>query len=233
MKKYTLLMMLVGAIMFAACEEEEPAPYAGEDELQVAMYSSPDVYEEAYNHHTRKEEKIKLDYNRQVFVDLDALSETVAADTLGIHKSSDDFTEFDLWEEGKDVAEGMEGWDIVFSQYNGRVDDGTGTGALTAYSVTGVLLNKGVTSAVKVTDIDYSNITVSEVEELTLSTEVDVIGHAWKQLDFSTFLFEIVANEFFVIKTTDGMYFKLAFTSFYNDEGVKGFPKFKFERILK
>ncbi len=238
--KYTLLITLLSMVVFMACEEEETvAPLStAENELQVALYGNPEVLIEGFNHQTQQVEMVALDYNRQVFVDLDAATDDTTADTLGLHYNDTNFTHFDLWEDGADVAAGTSGWDLVFARYNGRVDDGSGTGTMTEYIVTGALINKGTTKAVKVTSestnfVSYDALTYDDAMAMTLSSEVDAIGHDWKALDFSTFLFAIVENQYYVIESTDGVLFKLAFTGFYDDEtGTKGFPKFKFERLI-
>lgn len=208
--------------------------------LQVSLHSSPEVFVEGFNHHTQQVEQIQLDYNRQVFVDLDAASETSNADVLGVHYNDEAFVKLDVWDDTKDHAQGIDGWDIVLANYNGRTDDGSGT--LVPYSLTGALINKSQTTAIRLnkeeieganeTFIAYADITYQDAVKITLSEEVDAVGSDWKKLDFATFTYNIVQDQYYIIKSTEGVFFKLAFTSFYDENLDKGNPKFLFQRIL-
>ncbi|MGL1886359.1 MAG: HmuY family protein [Reichenbachiella sp.] len=239
MIKNKLVIGILSATIFVACEEEKVTPPLSteENEMQVPLHGSPEVFAEGFNHATQQIEQIPLSYNRQVFIDLDAVSETSNADTLGLHYNDDAYTAFDIWEDGQDVADGMVGWDIVLAHYNGRTED-PGTGEDVPYMVTGALINKGVVKALKITTdsegfVSYATLTYQDAVSLTLSEEVDVIGSDWKVFDFATYLYQIVEDQYYVIETTDGVFFKLVFTSFYCDvDGSKGFPKFKFERLI-
>jgi hypothetical protein len=244
MKKSILTITSLAFVLFSCTEKDdpiiEPTLDGSSKSVQVAIYSSPDVYEEGFNHQTQQVEEIKLSYNTQVYVDLDTASEDTDVKTLSVHYNDENYVKLDVWDTDKDHATGTEGWDIVLAPYNGRADDGSGT--LIPYEVTGALINKGNVTALRLnkteleaendTFISYNDITYADAENLTLSAEVDAIGHDWKALDFATFTYKMVEDQYYIIKTTEGVYFKLAFTSFYNDNLEKGFPEFKFQRIL-
>lgn len=246
--KNSIITSIQCAFLLLACGEEN-SPIIPEDasldgstfSLQVSLHSSPEVFVEGFNHHTQQVEQIQLDYNRQVFVDLDAASETSNADVFGVHYNSDDFVKLDVWDTTKDHAQGIDGWDIVLANYNGRTDNGSGV--LVPYSLTGALINKGKTSAIRLnkqeleaaneTYISFEDITYADALKISLSDEVDAIGSDWKKLDFATFSFNIVEDQYYIIKSTEGVFFKLAFTSFYDENLDKGNPKFLFQRILE
>lgn len=244
MKNSIITLLLISFVLYSCGEDKEPIIIQPLDSssktLQVAIYSSPDVYTEGYNHNTQQVEQIKLDYNRQVFVDLDAASSTSNADTLAVHYNDSEYVKFDVWDEENDHAQGLDGWDIALAPYNGRVD--VGTGELVEYSVTGALINKGVVSAIRInkeeleadngTFVAYEDITYKIASEISLSEEVDAIGHDWKSFSFATYTFEIVEYQYYIIKSTEGELFKLAFTSFYSEDLDKGYPKFMFQRIV-
>ncbi|WP_152286371.1 HmuY family protein [Flavicella marina] len=244
--KKSIYTILSAALFLFSCGEENreiivPTLDTSSKHLQVAIYSAPDVYEEGFNHHTQQVEQIKLSYNRQVFVDLDAVSETKEATTLGVHYNDDAYVKLDVWDIDKDHATGVDGWDIVLSPYNGRTDNGSGT--LVPYSLTGALTNKGNVTALRInksevesngdTFISYDAINYENASRLELSSEVDAVGSDWKQLDFATFTYKIVEDQYYIIKTTEGVFFKLAFTSFYNDDLEKGHPALQFQRLIK
>ncbi|WP_044206299.1 HmuY family protein [Flammeovirga sp. OC4] len=245
MKKSIFASLLLSAALFSCSEEDTVTvpsipPLDGSSyTLQVPLYSTPDVYEEGFNHHTQQVEEVKLSYNRQVFVDLDAASLTSNADTLGYHYNDEEYVKFDVWDTEKDHAEGSEGWDIVLAYYNGKAHDGT---EYVPYMMTGALVNKGETKAIRLnkeeleeggeTFISYDEVSYADAMNLTLSSEVDAIGSDWKALDFATFTYKIVENQYYIIETTDGVFFKLAFTGFYNDDLEQGYPAFKFQRLI-
>ena len=193
-----------------------------------------------FNHHTQEIEQIQLDYNREVFVDLDAASSTSNADTLGVHYNDSDYVKLDVWDAENDTAQGIDGWDIVFANYNGKTDDGSGT--LVPYRLTGALINKGKVTAIRLNKeeleseggsfVSYDAISYEVAHEIALSAEVDAVGSDWKILDFATFTYKMVDDQYYLIKTTEGVLFKLSFTSFYNENLDKGHPAFKFQRII-
>jgi len=245
--KNSIMTSILCSFLLMACGEDndsiipqEPDLDGSSYSLQLSLHSSPEVFVEGFNHHTQQVEQIQLDYNRQVFVDLDAASETSNADVLGVHYSEDSFVKLDVWDHTKDHAQGIDGWDIVLANYNGRTDNGSGT--LVPYSLTGALihkdkvqatrLNKQEIEAVNGTFISYEDMTYDKAIKITLSSEVDAVGSDWKKFAFSTYTYDIVENQYYLIKTTEGVLFKLTFTSFYNENLDKGNPKCMFQRIL-
>lgn len=244
MKNSIITSLLCSFVLFSCEDDKDPiitAPLdSSSNELQVALYSSPDVYVEGFNHETQTVEQVKLSYNRQVFVDLDAASSTSNAAILGVHYNDEDYVSFDVWDADNDDAQGLDGWDIVLAYYNGRTDDGTGT--LVPYNLTGALINKGEVTAIRInkeeleadggTFVAYETLSYDTALNITLSAEVDAIGSDWKSFAFSTYTYEIVENQYYIIKSTEGELFKLEFMSFYNNSLDKGYPKFKFQRIV-
>lgn len=242
--KKTIFASVLCAFTFFSCTEDEVSIPVLDDSsytLQTPLYSTPDVYEEGFNHHTQQVEQVKLSYNRQVFVNLDAANATTDADTLGYHYNDSEYVKLDVWDPAKDTAEGNEGWDIVLAYYNGKTFN-PDTNEEVPYMMTGALINKGEAKAVRLnkteieaegqTFVSYEDVSYEDAMKLTLSSDIDVIGSDWKKLNFATFTYEIVADQYYIIESTDGVFFKLAFTSFYNDALEKGFPTFKFQRLI-
>lgn len=237
--KNKLIIGLTGMALVTACSDDSATPLSTEEnQLQVALYAKPDVLVETFNHHTQQVEEIPLAYNRQVFVDLDASTDTENADTTGVHYNDNDYKAFDLWETGGDAVTGPAGWDIVFAYYNGKTMNPE-TQEEVPYMMTGALLNKGQVKALKITEetagyVAYDVLNHEAASALTLGNDLHTVGSDWKYVDFQdNYRFKIVANQYYLIETTDGVLFKLAFTGFYSDsDGTKGFPKFKFERLI-
>ena len=80
-------------------------------------------------------------------------------------------------------------------------------------------------------DFTFVEIDKSIAEGLTYSSYADVIGYDWNFFDFGTSSFIINSDLIYVIKNQNGYYFKLHFVDFYNDSGLKGYPKFEFQQL--
>ena len=70
-----------------------------------------------------------------------------------------------------------------------------------------------------------------DITSLEFTTRSDVIGYDWKYYNFDDAVYTIVPEMNYVIRDRDGFYYKLRFVDFYNDQGVKGYPKFEFARL--
>ena len=51
------------------------------------------------------------------------------------------------------------------------------------------------------------------------------------RFDFETGKYSVDPSQNFIIKSTEGIYFKLHFNEFYNETGEKGYPKFEFQEL--
>lgn len=102
-------------------------------------------------------------------------------------------------------------WDMVFTKYITPIPAGTDT---VMYSVTGVLQKTGVT-AVKSSD-------GSVPSSSEYSSTINTIGYDWKTYDPTAAKYTVGSNSYF-IKSTDGITYKLWFTSFSNTTGDVSF----------
>ncbi len=114
-------------------------------------------------------------------------------------------------------------WDLCFTQYTVQM--------AIPYLVTGVLTNSYNTEAQKDSITEFALIDREFIEYTPLSHANDVIGYGWKhyELNADNYLVNPLIN--YLIKTQDGNYFKLHFIDYYNNEGVKGNPKWEFDRL--
>ena len=119
-------------------------------------------------------------------------------------------------------------WDLVFTQYMHTFYD---SDPYVYYSVNGVLLNPKNVKAALVLDKAYSDITIDEVSTNPLSGFWNRIGYDWKIFDFTTELYQIDFNKSYLLLDRKGFYYKLRFIDFYNSSGIKGYPKFEFEKL--
>ena len=120
-------------------------------------------------------------------------------------------------------------WDLLFSQYTHLYADSI----VPAYLVTGVLINQKSGVEVAIDSVNtFSDIIFSNINNYTFNNNQDIIGYNWKLYDFDNGYYIIKSNISYIIKNTEGRYYKLRFIDFYNDFGVKGYPTIEVQEIL-
>ena len=120
-------------------------------------------------------------------------------------------------------------WSLLFTKYTTMLV--TDEGEDYPYLVVGVLLNPNGVAAARDTIHDFMDIEADSIRGLEYTTQADVIGYDWKYYDFDEGVYTIVPDMNYVIRDTDGFFYKLRFIDFYNDEGVKGYPTFESVRL--
>ena len=121
-------------------------------------------------------------------------------------------------------------WDLVFTQYTAKVTQIT-TGIVEDYSVNGVLINKnGVEVALELL-ASFEEIKFTDLENYNFTIYRDAIGYEWKDFEFDNNSYSIADFHTYLIKSVEGNYFKLRFTSFVNAEGKRGYPSLEFGRF--
>jgi len=146
--------------------------------------------------------------------------------TMHIPKNTDysfSYLSFENGGEVVNIAPPKADWDLCFTQYTVEIP--------IPYLVTGVLLNPFQTAAVMDSSIAFDKIDLAYAEQEEFTDAKDVIGYDWKTYDFNaaTYMVDPLMN--YIIKTRDSAYFKLHFIDFYNQEGVKGNPKWEFMKL--
>lgn len=116
-----------------------------------------------------------------------------------------------------------ETWDLVFRQYTHRFDDGV------VYLVNGVLSNSHNVEVAEVFDKDFTEVQFDDIQNATFSADNDIIGYDWKTFNGNDF--DIHPEQVYIVKTTEGLYYKLRFTDFYNEQGDKGTPTFEMQAL--
>lgn len=121
-------------------------------------------------------------------------------------------------------------WDIQFTQFTTILYTDIGH-IPTPYLVLGVTLNPNLVMAAILDNANFDKVDFEYVKNITLSNRKDVIGYEWKRYSFTTGEYEINLKNTYIIQDTHGYLYKLRFTSFYNKEGDKGYPRFEFVRL--
>lgn len=125
----------------------------------------------------------------------------------------------------KDIEPNKTNWHLLFTQY--LDEDVTTEGDTLPYSVRGVLINSAYCEAVKIVDIDFNDIHLDMMPQFEFSNDQNTIGYNWKYFSFETEYYTVISDYTYVIKTYLGGYYKLRFLGFYNDDGIKGHPRFE------
>lgn len=145
----------------------------------------------------------------------------------------------------KTIEPNSNNWDIIFSQYSSILF--TDDGIATKYSVRGALINPNETqvgewyisesladSASKVNSV-FTAIDSLYIDSVTFKNDWDAIGWEWKEVTIdeatNTAFYKADPRFVYIIKNRNNQYFKLHFTSYYNDLGVKGYPRFEYAQI--
>jgi hypothetical protein len=128
-----------------------------------------------------------------------------------------------------EIAPPPELWSLLFTRYTTMLV--TDEGEDYPYLVVGALLNPNGVIAALDTIHSFMDLDVNVLTELEFTKQSDVIGYEWKDYDFDDGVYTIIPGLNYVIRDRDGFYYKLRFVDFYNDLGVKGYPKFEFVRI--
>jgi len=137
------------------------------------------------------------------------------------------FTYFSMTGSGslKDIEPNKETWDLVFTAYCHVFD------IHTPYSVVGVLSNRyGV--KVQEVSVPFDEMKYSNIVESAFEDRVNVIGYDWKTYNFDNGTYVVSSNRTFIVKTILGCYYKLRFVDYYDQNGVKGAPKFELQELI-
>jgi len=115
-------------------------------------------------------------------------------------------------------------WDICFTQYSVEIP--------IPYMVTGVLTNRYQTSACLVPEgTTFEEIDLAFAQQLEFNGRMDNIGYDWKVFDLEANTYVVDVNKIYVVKTSEGFYYKIHFVDFYNELGEKGNPKWQAQRL--
>ncbi|MEN8194244.1 MAG: HmuY family protein [Bacteroidota bacterium] len=122
-------------------------------------------------------------------------------------------------------------WDFFFTPYMGWYETNE-PGVYSPYYLTGVMINNE--GGVRVSEIDdeniaYEDITLTDAQALTYTDFKGVIGSRWKKIpDTENPIYNMDTAKKYIIKLSDGNYYKLRFLDFYNSEsGEQGYTSFE------
>ena len=106
-----------------------------------------------------------------------------------------------------DLDPPADSWDLVFSRYQAQLAPGV------YYPVTGVRTNFGLRTA-ELRGVDIATVTEADTALYPLSADIDVIGYDWKDINMTTFQWDIEDSLAYLVRQADGEVHKLVFTGF-------------------
>ncbi len=121
-------------------------------------------------------------------------------------------------------------WDLWFTQYTKLVYS-SDFKIFQNYQLTGVLINPYSVKTAQEFKIAYEEILNPDFAKYTFSTVRDGIGYEWKTFSFATNAYVVNPKMNYLIQLRSGFNYKLHFVDFYNESGVKGYPKFEFQKL--
>jgi len=145
------------------------------------------------------------------------------------------FKYYELSDGGMEVTHEppKEQWDLHFTQYGSIIY--TDDGIPTPYFVRGVLLNQYEVVAALDSLNEFTGIIYDSISAYSFSKRQDLIGYEWKDVTVdessNTAVYQVKTENNYIIRDTEGFYYKLRFVSFYNDLGEKGYPVFEFAKL--
>ena len=129
-----------------------------------------------------------------------------------------------------DIEPNKDTWDLWFTQYVKLVYS-SDFKISQNYQVMGVLINHDRIKVAHDFITPYLEITNSKLPNYTFLNQRDGIGHEWKSYDFNTNSYIVNSKFNYLLSINNGFYYKIHFLDFYNELGVKGYPKFEFQKL--
>ena len=120
------------------------------------------------------------------------------------------------------IAPPLGSYDIVFTQYTEQFyypdpyQSYLVTGTVNGYSGARVAQVQG----------DFASVSLNDTLLHPFSTDEDVIGYDWKDYSFDTGAYEVDAGQVYIVQDRDGLFYKLHFTDYYDEQGMRGSPRF-------
>ncbi|UTW67793.1 HmuY family protein [bacterium SCSIO 12643] len=118
-------------------------------------------------------------------------------------------------------------WDLLFTNHYHKFSN-----LPLPFVLTQVLINQDQNVVVGEDHMNrFSEIVLSDTGSYVYSNDWDVIGYDWKIRNSQDNSFVIDPSKSFVLKTTEGIFYKLRFTDFYDKSGNKGYPTFEVQKL--
>lgn len=121
-------------------------------------------------------------------------------------------------------------WDLCFTVFTNLVTNNAGESS-GSYGFSDFVSNNLLANAkafmIKGNDEDFENYVLNESEaETKLLNDQRAIGSRWRSVFNGVY-----PNKFFILKDPEGNWYKIKFLAFKNENGERGYPKFKYKLL--
>jgi hypothetical protein len=164
------------------------------------------------------------------FADID--SEDISSTTID-KSTAHNFVHFDLDNGVVSSEPEKEFWDIQYGSFTELFPFG-GPGVTIPYGFKDfITINRYNTEAALVMeeDLAYENINLSDMETITFDSVIDVIGENWRQGGGPNAQPSLLDDRYFILKDSEGNYYKLRFTQLTSSTGERGKAEFQYKLI--
>ena len=118
-------------------------------------------------------------------------------------------------------------WDLLFTNHYHKFSN-----LPLPFILTQVLTNKHNDVLVaEDNDNNFFNIILQDTSNYNFTNHWNEIGYDWKIRNSQDNSFTIDANKSYILKATEGLFYKIRFIDFYNSTGIKGYPKFEIQKL--
>lgn len=135
-------------------------------------------------------------------------------------------------------APSLNNWDFVLTRYTHIYYNEPATSPYRHYPVVGGQLNVWSGTAGSMIEKDstpfyvpFVDFSIGDTNSIGFTCKADVIGYDWKYYDFSVGRFFMAPFCYYVIRASDGLYYKVRMLDFYDQNGTKGTVTFEYQRI--
>lgn len=124
-------------------------------------------------------------------------------------------------------------WDMVFTRYRTVFPGLDVDGGDLPYLVNGIFINTANTlgASDSTREYEFANFSMEEAASYELTNRREVIGYNWKLVNINTAEYTILPKRMFLLKDQFQKLWKFHFVSFYDENGMRGKPRFEFERL--
>jgi hypothetical protein len=128
--------------------------------------------------------------------------------------------------EVREIEPPRDAYDLCFTQYQHIF-----YGPYQPYLVTGVLINPWRTQVAEDSLRGFEALSAAALNSADWSRARDAIGYDWKSFSLQTNQFTVYPQKVYLIRDGEGFVYKLHFLDFYDENGQKGSPLFRFQRL--
>lgn len=123
-------------------------------------------------------------------------------------------------------------WDIMYSSYVNRFPFG---GSTIPYGYNDyIIINRHQTEVAQVSiteTVTYAGFTLSNAQSLTLNNAINAVGASWRSGGGPNAAPALYEDRFYILRDSEGHYYKLKFTSMTSTTGERGYASIQFDLL--